>query len=58
MYITDEEEPEETDDYDSGNTVVKVTCGAVAGTLHVNRFASGICLELISTISLLICIPW
>lgn len=32
-----EEEPETSD----GQTMFKVTCGALVGTLHKNRFASG-----------------
>lgn len=34
-----EQQPE--DSCDSGKNVFKVTCGALSGTLHVRRFASG-----------------
>lgn len=34
-----EEQPEAS--HDSSKKVFKVTCGAVAGTLHKKRFASG-----------------
>ncbi|XP_032392994.1 nuclear body protein SP140-like protein isoform X5 [Etheostoma spectabile] len=34
---------------DSGRKVFKVTCGALAGTLHIKRFASGTCGKSIRT---------
>ncbi|KAM6914237.1 uncharacterized protein PEZ65_014675 [Lycodopsis pacificus] len=44
--VTDEEEEERAEQqpktsHDSGRKVFRVTCGAVAGTLHKKRFASG-----------------
>ncbi|KAK9535411.1 hypothetical protein VZT92_007794 [Zoarces viviparus] len=44
--VTDEEEEERTEQqpktsHNSGRKVFRVTCGAVAGTLHKKRFASG-----------------
>ncbi|XP_045930106.1 nuclear body protein SP140 isoform X3 [Micropterus dolomieu] len=42
-----EEQPEAS--HDSSKKVFKVTCGAVAGTLHKKRFASGTCGKSIRT---------
>ncbi|XP_068575028.1 nuclear body protein SP140-like protein isoform X1 [Cebidichthys violaceus] len=52
--VTDEEEEERTEQqpkasHDSGRKVFRVTCGAVAGTLHQKRFASGTCGKSIRT---------
>ncbi|XP_062294070.1 nuclear body protein SP140-like protein [Scomber scombrus] len=48
--VTDEEgETEEEPQTSSGQTVFKVTCGALVGTLHKKRFASGTCGKSIRT---------
>lgn len=41
--VTDEEEEQPESSHNSGETVFKVTCGTIAGTLHKKRFASGRC---------------
>ncbi|XP_036943830.1 nuclear body protein SP140-like protein [Acanthopagrus latus] len=50
--VTDEEEQTEWQSearHDSGRKVFRVTCGALTGTLHKHRFASGTCGKSIRT---------